>query len=247
MKLKICSLSKTSKWNDVEALSEAMSYALDNFFLNIYIPQLKRDSTTHAFKDPPEYEYINVGLSDSQISEVYNQFYGENYLIDPLVKISTDTYDYETSYTKLGKRIKAVLLLNKTKYLKLIELQGYVYNPLYNVDGTEEFTFLENQGMNDVKMQTNTYDGNLRDAAKTEYIHNNALNGNAEYSGGKDVFGNTVTGGDKYHTEKRVRQGNIGVTKTSELIRDERENVKFSIIEEFFKDINEQILVGIFD
>lgn len=60
------------------------------------------------------------------------------------------------------------------------------------------------------------------------------------------AFGVAINdGGDVLHTEKTVRQGNIGVTKTTELIRDARDVVAYSIIQEFFDDINEVILVGI--
>lgn len=59
------------------------------------------------------------------------------------------------------------------------------------------------------------------------------------------AFGTAISDADVLHTEKTVRQGNIGVTKTTELIRDAREVVAYSIIQEFFNDINEVILVGI--
>ena len=60
------------------------------------------------------------------------------------------------------------------------------------------------------------------------------------------AFGVAINdGGDVLHTEKTVRQGNIGVTKTTELIEDARKTVAFSIIQEFFDDINEVILVGL--
>ena len=60
------------------------------------------------------------------------------------------------------------------------------------------------------------------------------------------AFGVAINdGGDFLHTEKTVRQGNIGVTKTTELIEDARRTVAYSIIQEFFDDINEVILVGV--
>lgn len=60
------------------------------------------------------------------------------------------------------------------------------------------------------------------------------------------AFGVAISdGGDVLHTEKTVRQGNIGVTKTTELINDARNVVSYSIIQQFFDDINEVILVGI--
>lgn len=241
----ICQYSKVQKWNDEDVLGEAFSEGIDNFFVHIYIPIQKRDSTTHMIIEN-EWEMADIGLSDSQIAQIYNTYYGQNYLIEKLRKRQDDAYDYETSYKNLGKRIQSVFLLNKQKYLKLLDLQGYVYNPLWNVDGIDEFTFLENQGVNNETTSTNTYDGTLRPAIKTEYEHQLAKNGTADYNA-TSTFGDTVTGGDKFHTEKRVRQGNIGVTKTQELVASERENLRFTIIQEFFDDINKQILIGIFD
>lgn len=243
MKSLMMCLSKVRKWDEVDALSEAFSDALENFFLHIYIP-VKTPTDSGM---PDEYTYVNVGLSDSQLSMVYAALYGGNYLVDPLVLVKTDATDYATSIGRLSKRISAVLLINKLKYLKLIELGGYEFNPLWNVDGTEEYTFLENQGVNDVHTNIATYNGSPKPSMETEYIHRNADNNGSDYSGGVDAFGNTVTGGDKYHTEKKVRQGNIGVTKTTELIEDAKNLFRENVIMEFFKDINNQILVGIYD
>lgn len=261
-------LSKVRKWDETDALSEAFSDGLSNFFSAVYIPV----KTPTSSGMPETYTYQNVGLSDSQLSIIYGQLYGANYIVDPLVLVSTDATDYATSIGRLAKRINAVLLINKPKYLKLIESGGFEWNPLWNVDGTEEYAFLENQGVNDVKntnkmgnvtSKTNTYDGTLRDAASTEYgtvgstgnnqetettyTHHNAKNGDADYSGGTDVFGNSVSGGDKYHTEKRVRQGNIGTVSTVKLLEEAREYYRQNVITEFFKDLNEQILVGVYD
>ena len=85
----------------------------------------------------------------------------------------------------------------------------------------------------------------------TKYDHQTAKNGvnhNEEYTvKAKDTaFDQALVGGDKMHNEKYIRQGNIGVTKTQELIESERANLRFSVINEFFEDINEQLLVGIY-
>lgn len=103
---------------------------------------------------------------------------------------------------------------------------------------------------------------------ETKYTHNNAKNligtlGESDiYDGVKDyqtgegsdseyyvesedtAFGYRLIGGDKMEVEKLIRQGNIGVTKTTELIEDQRELIKFSIIDEYFNDLNKMILVG---
>lgn len=259
--------------------TEQISTGQDGFFSNIYIPV--KIPTEDGM--PENFTYVNIGLGYADLAQIYCDYYGFNYLVEPLSE--EGTFSYTTSIGRLARRIKSVLQMNKGKYLKLMELQGYSYNPLWNVDGTETFTFLENEGVADEKtshnidMSTsatnnetqttniNMYDSNPRQAEQVTangsssssesgsaatnydnkvYTHHNADNNGSEYSGGVDEFGNVVVGGDKYHNEKKTRQGNIGVTKTQELIESERENLRFSIIQEFFDDINEKILVGVY-
>lgn len=309
-------ISTVNKWCETETTNSkvALEWSFDeaSLFNSIYIPV----KTPTASGMPDEYTYTNIGMTSKEMVELYKTLYSQNYLVEQLV----DNSDfYMQSVLKLKNRIKSIYLQNYGKYLKMIELSGYEYNPLFNVDGVEDFTYLENQGTNDTTTQRsytthtdNTTNGNVRtggisesgsstnsntdteqvtsfdstnwndtnknsgsgttsDSSTTTYnsltdsgtgsvtygahtdtdsttvTHHNALNGSAEYSGGNDVFGNTVTGGDKYHNERRVRKGNIGVTKTQELIESERANLRFSIIQEFFDDINKYILVGVYD
>lgn len=254
---------------------------------------------------PVDYAWVNVGYTSDEIASIYSTYFGRNFINAPLYDESTPK-DYLASIQTLRAKIGNVYYMNQYKYKKLIELGGYTYNPLYNVDGVEEFTYLENDGTvttaknliyaaknntetgtigsagsqtftNDTtEKQTATYDdptyrahekdihngtvGNTNtdtfnktygegahtDQDNTTITHGNAKNGEADYNGGIDTFGNIVIGGDKYHTEKKVRQGNIGVTKTQELIAAEREVLDFSILNEFFKDLNKVILIGIY-
>lgn len=254
---------------------------------------------------PTDYAWVNVGYDPDEIASIYNTYFGQNFINVPLFD-DTDPKDYFDSIKALRTKIEDVYKLNQYNYNKLIELGGYTYNPLYNVDGVEEFTYLENDGTvttaknliyaaktntetgtigksgaqtftNDItEKQTATYDdptyraneknihngtiGNTNtdtfnksygegahtDQDNTTTTHGHAMNGEADYSGGTDTFGNIVIGGDRYHTEKKVRQGNIGVTKTQELIAAEREVLNFSILKQFFKDLNEVILIGIY-
>lgn len=307
-------LATVNQWNNTPYVVTPYETALQAAFRTIilfehlYIP-VKTATNTGM---PDDFTYVDIGVSRMEMAEIYNTYYGRNRLVEPLI----DRADgYNESVAELNRRILSVYHMNMQKYKKLIELAGYEYNPLWNVDGTEEYTYLENQGTNDTTVtyktnqRTDTNGGALTktgsidntygnenggdinttsvtpfdsnqwqdteknvakgnttqtfnsvtdtdsrsitygahdDETKTEVTHHNAKNGNAEYSGGTDAFGNVVVGGDTYHTEKRVRSGNIGVTKTQELIESERLNLRFSIMGEFFKDINEQVLVGIY-
>lgn len=61
-----------------------------------------------------------------------------------------------------------------------------------------------------------------------------------------NAFGVRFDGPERFYAEKRIRQGNIGVTKSTELLRDQRDIVRFNILDEFFKDLEPHIVVGIF-
>lgn len=285
-------LRKVDYWYAEEYLQNAFANLLrdDNVFEHIYVPITLPDdqgvSTT---------EWVDVGFDYTDLAEFYAGLYSGNYIAVPADTIS--------NRIKLLHKMRSVYQLNKYKYLKLIELMGYKYNPLFNVDGVELYGVFENNGTNDitstttgqystenaadndskpsVEHQVQPYDGTglvaeSKDITsgkstattkfggtsedddykqKTEIIHNNAKNTVSGSNEGVDYnvnaadnpFGEALTGADRYHVEKKVRQGNIGVTKTQELIAAERENLKYNLYNVFFEDLNEQILVGIYD
>ena len=278
---------------DMSWLQLLMTNAAGGFFGNIWVPTIQYDPTTDKMSE--NYTYYNVGLQNDELADLYWTEYSGNYLIAGRKTIDED-------YTYLSTRCRAIFKKNLGKYKKLVELEGLIWNPLWNVDGTELHQIIE-QHADEISKDTgsgNSFKGqNLQvqhnvaayDAAtKTEWtethtgqdsshkatasstideIEVNSESGTipsvseSEASASSSVnvrthasfdyavpvkdtaFGVSLTGGDTLHTEKTVRQGNIGVTKTTELIRDARETVAFSIIQEFFNDINEVILVGI--
>lgn len=259
------------------------------FFQDIYVPILTRDEN-HApvVGDDGNFvvTYQNVGLTTSQLTDAYMTLYGYNMLSVPLVPPQVDAFKYATSVSALSTKMKSIFLMNKYKYLKWIDSMGYAYNPLWNVDGSDFFQYIDNHGnivrdnvpilQYKSKLKTNSYDGIEKDTSSSYSAYGgiNKNGGTEQYtvSDGsaesvselrsrdtethEDITGTepalvpgtimAITGGDYSHIEKRVRQGNIGVTQTSELIRNERELVKFNLVQEFFNDVNKQLLVGIY-
>ena len=321
------------------------------FFKNIYMP-LKIATSSGM---PELSTYVDIGLSLYELAEVYWSQYGRAFLDAPYY-LCKDSTEQATDLLELGRRARSVLLKNKYKYLKNIEMLGLDYNPLFNVDGVEIRQKLGNEGTNEVNTNTTNNSGTkeynatadsdkvttthsvatYNDAEKaeyndstegkisgssiadgsvtfsedsethektiswtpskqgginvpsnskyvrdsrnrftgelssnnTEYTHNNAKNligtlgesdiydgvkdyqtgdeSDAEYyvESGDTAFGYRLIGGDKMEVEKLIRKGNIGVTKTTELIEAQREIVKFSIIDEYFNDLNKVIMVG---
>ena len=291
--MKLNCLQTVDYWLEQGYLEDAFSLGLypDNIFLHIYAPITLPDSSTGESVTTWE----DVGLSFTELAEIYGNLYSGNYIANPIER--------EFYNNKIANKIKSVYTKNRYKYLKLIELMGYKYNPLFNVDGVELYGVFENNGTNDitstttgqystenaadndskpsVEHQVQPYDGTglvaeskditsgkstattkfggTTDAddykQKTEITHNNAKNTVSGSTDGVDYnvnaednpFGEALTGADRYHVDKRIRQGNIGVTKTQELIAAERENLKFNLFNVFYEDISEQILVGVYD
>lgn len=266
-------------------------------FSDIFMPVRLYDEETGKLAD--EYEYVNVGMTTTELADLYWTLYSGEYLIG-----AGRGKDLETDVLLLKKRCRAIFKKNYGKYLKLIELIGLEWNPLWNVDGVEMHQLLEShgdeanvrtkstrelQGSNNRKThdttpyndtdyrsewredeigQSNTTSGSVTasygtdtysaQATATDVAHDiggaeasldKKMHEQISYSvnASDTVFGTGLSGADIMHTEKTVRQGNIGVTKTTELLNDARESLKFNIIEEFFKDINKVILIGIYD
>lgn len=242
------------------------------FFSDIWIPVLTRDEN-HAPVVGDDgnfvFTYKNVGVTPAQLTDMYWTLYGKNMLSQPLRTYDGFVKSQDVSY--LAKKINSILLLNKYKYLKWIDTMGYAYNPLWNVDGSESFQFIDEHGevqrdttpilQSKQEFQTAPYDlETYRKTNQTETTYQGLKEGGNYYSIEKETHTgipslnnqeipgtlHAVTGGDYSHIEKRVRQGNIGVTMTTQLIEAERELVKFNLIQEFFNDVNKQLLVGVY-
>ena len=265
------------------------------FFNDIWIPTRQYDPTTQQLAE--NYTYYNVGCTTAEMADIYWTEHSGNYLIGHFEDIAQ-------SYALLQRRIAAIFKKNLGKYKKLIELEGLIWNPLWNVDGMELHQIIE-QHADEVTKDTGSGESfkgqHIQDERKVtpydssdlkiEYQETHAgLDGNRTPSASSTIgdvtasstagavpsvseseasansnlnvkshesftysvkvedtaFGVSLDGGDTLHTEKTVRQGNIGVTKTTELIEDARKVFRYVLLDEFFKDIDEVILVGIY-
>lgn len=241
-------------------------YSQIYFFSDIWIPRPKTYGNKYGENIPEghnahefyvdgnghfEYKYENVGMPPDEMANAYMTLYGYNMLSVPI-----------TDPDMLTLKMKSIFNLNLGKYMKWLDTMGYAYNPLWNVDGSESFQYIDTHGnvtrtntpilQTDQELKTAPYD------SETYKATNKTIN---TYSGTQSTDTEThtqvtdaaldgpvhaITGGDYSHIEKRVRQGNIGVTMTTQLIEAERELVKFNLIQEFFNDVNKQLLVGIY-
>lgn len=252
-----------------------------NIFEQIYVT-IRNNPTT--YKTEETFSTYNVGFTDVEITNYYVSLFGSNYFCyDP---------DIFSDRVAITRKVKSIYEANLYKYRKLVELMGYTYNPLFNVDGVELHSTAQSIGDTDsVHNPTGTiidgadstdkhnvapYDDTITKLESediqsgqtiTDYTGYSETNATIHHPAGNlvyndstgqyepktfvidekdNAFGVAFNGPERYYAEKRIRQGNIGVTKTQELIESQREVVKFNILDEFFKDINEHILVGIY-
>lgn len=303
LKKKLHSLTAVEDWH--EAIIENTNYLdsifddvlhSNNIFTSIYVA-IRENPTSASQEENPTYTYVNVGVTTSQMADYFNTRYSCNYFLY--------NYKNDSEYNQLKTRIASIYLANFYKYKKLIEIMGYKYNPLYNVDGTELYTNMESIGdtassrtpQGKTRSTSGTLSNNtIGESTTTNYVNpydNNGVNVAyvdnkstqsavttetefIEYSENTEIdnkpaqafeidqeghitkkglysmaakdsaFGVAIEGAERYYAEKRIRQGNIGITKTTELIQSQRDIVRFNILDEFFKDLEHEIIVGIY-
>lgn len=108
---------------------------------------------------------------------------------------------------------------------------------------TNNSTSQSMSGTNNNTLQHSPAENNyVRDAETGKWVPNGIFSIEAK----DNAFGVQFNGPERYYAEKRIRQGNIGVTKATELLEDQRKLVRFNLLDEFFKDLEPHIVVGIY-
>lgn len=295
------------------SLSEYIEGEWTNFlFQNIWAPTLKWNTDpADGPLDPEQWIWRNYGFDPDEVALIYWSQYGGNFFPEYFTNDTEFTQAMNLNNVDMISLIKAVALKNKLKYIKMIELAGFAYDPLNNVDAHELYSVFENHGTTKHEM-SNTNQSASADTAVTTHavtpydstdwkdeskdtnsttvtgntspsasagtasatgssvtkpsfvqsgasatsdstVHDNAKNTDStgqqeDYTvaAKNNAFGQALKGADYYKAEKKRRYGNIGVTKTQELLEAERENLKFSLIQEFFDDINKVVLIGVY-
>lgn len=108
---------------------------------------------------------------------------------------------------------------------------------------TDNSTSQSMSGTNNTTLQHNPAENNyVRDAETGKWVSNGIFSIEAK----DNAFGVQFNGPERYYAEKRIRQGNIGVTMTQQLLEAERNLVNFNILDVFFKDIEKDLIVGLY-
>lgn len=285
-------------------------------FLDIWAPTLKWNADQSKGPiDPYEWEWKNYGFDADEIAMIYQSMYGDNFFPEYFATDAEFHSAMDGHRSEVINNMKAKFLQNRLKYVKMIELAGFAYNPLNNVDAHELFSVFESHGGTKHNVAnsshvasadtlvrthavqpydtTNTWKDESKDTNSSTTTGNTIPSASAGGTGGASASGSSVTkpssvqsgasatsdstihekakntdgegheedytvaaknnafeqslkGADYYKAEKHRRYGNIGVTKTQELLEAEREQLKFNLLQEFFNDINEVVLIGVY-
>lgn len=199
-----------------------------------------------------------------ELKKYFDEFLDLNFA-DRIINRLVERNDFASLLLWVQKKIKLNVLTNIYKYSRLYETTILEYNPLWNVDGTEERTVNRSKSGNDTdtynENNTNTKTGTeatattgsdttttqkttfdsstFNDTDKNTLLHNttdttthNTTDTNRHTGTKGNIFEN-----EEEETETLVKQGNIGVTKSTELIDSQRLTVNYSYIENVVHDI----------
>ena len=122
----------------------------------------------------------------------------------------------------------------------LVETTKFKYNPIWNKDGTvtETITGSENLDRNVDNSQNTKSSGETLDSVFGYNSSTAAPESRTDTSGNARSEGNEQTDEKRKHEEvhTRVESGNIGVTTTQTMIKEEREIAYFNVYDEIIND-----------
>lgn len=139
-------------------------------------------------------------------------------------------------------------------WTKLMNTVNLEYNPIYNKDGYYEET--ETRDLENSNSTTDTLSATVTDSG-TNLNQVSAFNSSAFENREKDTLNNSRTeaqtntgsssGTDTGEiTRERHEYGNIGVTTTQQMIKEEREVVQFNIVNYIIEDFKQRFCVLVY-
>lgn len=199
----------------------------------------------------------------------------DRYLAAPYKTIGKDDNEVRNkSIGKIGFMVRRFCISNQYKYLNLIDTMYYDYNPIDNYNGVEESSTtrtpdlnynygayednnttistttqdLKNDGNNiTVEHYTTTYDDDSKSRLENYDVTTGMDSTTIENE-------NTANHGERSNTEtgtettsfKLKKSGNLGITSTQKMIREQREISRFNVLDEFFNELAEYICLSVY-
>lgn len=204
--------------------------------------------------------YENVGYTPEELRRLYEHHNDDKVLAKPFHPDDEDANLAAISYFK--ECVELTWLENKYKYLRLIQSLGFEYDPISNYDShewrhdmedTNAGTHYENSSYTDSSTESTEADATNKPKTShyttTEESDTARLETYDETTGKTNGTSSLVHGA---HTDKTkehydiYKKGNIGVMSTQDMLEQERAIARFSIVEEFFKDLNKSLALSVY-
>ena len=187
----------------------------------------------------PSLSFIGLYNWDSSLFDLMEIPTREDYPIDKNVLIDLllmETAELEVIYPDFDFMKQALgrySVSRKNSWERMLEALSEKYNPLHNFDRNEEYT--DNETGNNTSSNTNTVTGTTTEQTTGFDSETFVDRGKQDISGNTSSTGNSNATRQFTHTARLF--GNIGVTKSQEMLKDELE-VRTT---DFYKIVVEEI------
>lgn len=187
----------------------------------------------------PNLSFIGLYNWDSSLFDLMEIPTREDYPIDKNVLIDLllmETAELEVIYPDFDFMKQALgrySVSRKNSWERMLEALSEKYNPLHNFDRNEEYT--DNETGNNTSSNTNTVTGTTTEQTTGFDSETFVDRGKQDISGNTSSTGNSNATRQLTHTARLF--GNIGVTKSQEMLKDELEVRKT----DFYKIVVEEI------
>ena len=158
--------------------------------------------------------------------------------------------------TRTLNKLNSVCIRKKYEWDTLYSSIIQEYNPIWNVDGTETTEYSAEKETNSIGSSTDTFTSGERLGTTTDFAipyngteekeTGKATSQNKSYTDSNTKGSHTDTLNKDAHTVTIKRTGNIGVTKTQELLASQRSIAMFDFLDTVLKDCIDAITIPIF-
>lgn len=196
--------------------------------------------------------FESIGWTGSDLYDYFMAYYSERYIAIPIDL--TDPDSYNSAEARLISVITMFTNANDYKYKTLLRSITQEYDPIENYNMTENSNDnLKHKpdGLTDTVTSSGTDTTSGKTTNKVSPYDTNATTtaGEADSSGSStsSVTSETIirNGYSDTDTHSLTRKGNIGVTTSQQMLQSERDIAMFSIIEEYFRELNKNILISL--
>ena len=199
------------------------------------------------------YEYDDTIFDGLQLPTVSELQPGIEY-VTPITPLSLDTLRTELLFCLgelspvysepvfLKKMIESWSKVRHNTWLRLWQTMLYKYNPIWNKDGS----YTENVNRSGSSSGNNTTNYGRTDAHNVTGYNTNAYSPDTQdVAGGSDRGSSSGNYSDK-ETRTRRETGNIGVTTTQQMLKEERDVAAFNIYNFIIDDFKSKFMITVY-